>query len=343
MIFEGSHILSVDQFALDDVDRIFRTAAAMEPYAQRKRTTRVLEGAILANLFFEPSTRSRFSFGAAFERLGGSVRDMTGFEHSSFAKGESVFDTSRVMSGYADVMVVRHPEEGRVHEFAASTNIPVINSGDGTGEHPTQALLDLYTISKEIGTPVERIDGIRVAMVGDLRHGRTVHSLTKLLSLLKNVDFTFIAPDALQMPADLVEHARQRGHAVRSTERLGDGIAGVDVVYSTRLQEERFATRPEADKYRGLYSINRAVFEKHCKPTTVLLHPLPRDSRVGNMDLDSDLNDHPALAIFRQTDNGIPVRMALFVLVLGVADQVERTSRDVPWYVPPRYSAADAK
>jgi len=341
MNFTGSHILTIDQFQLADVRRIFETAERMEPFALRKRRTQVLQGALLGNLFFEASTRSRFSFAAAFERMGGAVRDMIGFEHTSFQKGESIHDTSRVMSGYVDVMVVRHPEVGKVHEFASATNIPVINSGDGTGEHPTQALLDLYTVQKETKTPVDKIKGLRVAIVGDLRHGRTVHSLVKVMALLDRLDFSFVAPDALQMPAELADLAQERGHKVAMTESLDEGLEGSDVVYCTRLQEERFATAAEAARYRGSYAINRDVFERRCKPTAFLMHPLPRDSRSGAMEISPDMDGHPALAVFRQADNGIAVRMALFVLVLGVADKVELTAQEVGWYVPKKFGPKD--
>ncbi|HEV2150644.1 MAG TPA: aspartate carbamoyltransferase [Longimicrobiaceae bacterium] len=343
MEFRGSHILSIDQFSRSDIDVIFRTAREMEPYARRQKITRVLEGATLGNLFFEPSTRSRISFGAAFDRLGGAVRDTVGFQFSSMSKGESVYDTSRVVGGYVDVMVMRHPVEGAVREFAEATHIPVINGGDGPGEHPTQALLDLYTIRKELGRDLNQLDRTRVAMVGDLRYGRTVHSLTKLLSLFENIDFVFIAPQELQMPEALVEQARNRGHAVVQTTDMHEGISDVDVVYVTRLQQERFTTEEEAGKFLGYYVLNNAIYEKYCKPGTILMHPLPRDSRHGARELDEDLNHRPELAIFRQTDNGIPIRMALFALVLGVADRVHETARDAPWYVPEKIGVHDTK
>jgi aspartate carbamoyltransferase catalytic subunit len=341
MDFRGSHILSVDQFAREDIATIFTTAARMEPFAQRRRVTRVLEGAVLGNLFFEPSTRTRVSFVAAFNRLGGSVSATTGFQFSSMVKGESVYDAGRVMAGYADVLVMRHPVEGSVQEFAGASHVPVINGGDGPGEHPTQALLDLYTIQQETGRDLSALDGLRIAMVGDLRYGRTVHSLTKLLSLFRGVTFVFIAPGELQMPEAIATRVRNMGLEVHETEDLEAGIADVDVVYATRIQQERFTTPEDADKYRGLYSINRAVYEKHCRPGTVLMHPLPRDSRPGANELDADLNGHPALAIFRQTDNGIPIRMALFALVLGVEDRVEEGATDVRWYVPRRLGTQD--
>lgn len=334
MLYRGCHILSIDQFTVPDLKTLFAVADRMEPYAARRRITRVLEGAILGNLFFEPSTRSRISFGAAFNRLGGSVRDTTGFQFSSMAKGESLHDTSRVVSGYVDIIVMRHPTIGSVKEFAFATQIPVINGGDGAGEHPTQALLDLYTIRKELNRDLDELRGLKIAMVGDLKFGRTVHSLMKLLSLLEKVHFTLIAPLELQLPGDLIEVARRKGHSVKITTDLYQGIADVDVIYTTRLQQERFTSEAEAEKFRGSYSITDAVYTRYCRPGTILMHPLPRDSREGAMELHDDLNSNPYLAIFRQADNGIPIRMALFALVLGVEDKIEGTVRDVAWWAP---------
>ncbi|MDA0376278.1 MAG: aspartate carbamoyltransferase [bacterium] len=334
MNFKGASILSVDQFERADLQQIFDVATEMEVYANHQKLTRVLEGAVLGNLFFEPSTRSRVSFGAAFNRLGGEVRDTTGFTFSSMAKGESIHDTSRVISGYVDCLVVRHPEEGAVQQFADATNIPVINGGDGPGEHPTQALLDLYTVAKEHGKNLDEIDGLSIAMIGDLKHGRTVHSLTKLLALFDNISFTFVAPDELRMPDGILERARSRDHNITETEDMIEGIKDVDVIYMTRIQEERFSAPEEFAKYRGKYSLNRATYEQHCRENTAIMHPLPRDSRPGANELDNDLNGHPKLAIFRQTDNGIPIRMALFAMVMDVADKVHDTARDAIWYRP---------
>lgn len=338
MLYRGSHILSIDQFTPGDLKTLFAVTRKMEPYAARRKVTRVLEGAILGNLFFEPSTRSRISFGAAFNRLGGSVRDTTGFQFSSMAKGESLYDTSRVVSGYVDVIVMRHPTIGSVKEFASATQIPVINGGDGAGEHPTQALLDLYTIHKELNRSLEELRGLKIAMVGDLKFGRTVHSLIKLLSLLENVHFTLIAPTDLQLPGDLAGAARERGHTVEVITDLHEGISNVEVIYVTRLQQERFTSEAEAEKFRGSYSITNSTYSRYCRPGTILMHPLPRDSREGAMELHDDLNLHPNLAIFRQADNGIPIRMALFALVLGVENHLEEKARDVTWWVPDQLS-----
>jgi aspartate carbamoyltransferase catalytic subunit len=343
LTFTGAHILSVEQFDLPGIEQLFEVADRMLCYARRERTTRVLEGAVLGNLFFEPSTRSRLSFGAAFNRLGGHVRETTGFAFSSMAKGESIYDTSRVVSGYVDILVVRHPEEGAVAEFAAATNIPVINGGDGPGEHPTQALLDLYTLCRERNLRPGGLSGTTVAIVGDLRYGRTVHSLTKLLALEDGLTFICVAPPELQLPDDVAAYLRQRGHKVQMTELLADGIRDVDVIYATRIQQERIAADVSIEGQQDRFRIDLALYEKVCRPGTVLMHPLPRDSRSGVSELSDNLNQHPALAIFRQTDNGIPIRMALFALVLDVADQVDDTAQDVRWYRPERFGIADTR
>ncbi len=247
MQFAGSHILSVRQFERDDVERIFEVADCMVPYAHRRRVTDVLEGAILGSMFFEPSTRTRVSFGSAFNLLGGEVRETTGFEHSAIAKGESLYDTARVLSGYSDVIAMRHPAEGSVAEFAAASRVPVINGGDGSNEHPSQALLDLYTIRSEIASRGRTLDQLRIAMVGDLRYGRTVHSLCRLLGQFEGVQVVLVSPDALRMPADIVADLRETGHKVLESDQLEDSIAHVDIVYSTRIQEERFESQEEAD------------------------------------------------------------------------------------------------
>ena len=337
MNFAGHHILGIDQFERSDVDRIFAVADQMRPYAQRQRMTTVLEGAILGSMFFEPSTRTRISFGSAFNLLGGHVRETTGFESTAIAKGESLYDTARVLSGYSDVIVMRHPEAGSVGEFASASRVPVINGGDGANEHPSQALLDLYTIRSELAGRGRDIDGLRIAMVGDLRFGRTVHSLSRLLGRFNNVSVRLVSPAELKMPEGLVEELRMAGHEVIETDQLEQGIANVDIVYSTRIQEERFDTQEDADLYRGRFRLNQSIYTAFCEPNTVIMHPLPRDSRVGAQELDEDLNDDPNLAIFRQSDNGVVVRMALFALILGVEDQVDACSRPVNWTTERRF------
>ena len=332
MDFVGSHILSIDQFDQSDILKIFATADAMGPYAKRRKRTRVLDGAILGNMFFESSTRTRISFGAAFNLLGGEVRETTGFSSSAIVKGESLQDTARVLSGYSDIICMRHPESGSVAEFAASSRVPVINGGDGHNEHPTQALLDLYTIQRELKAQQRPLASLRLAMIGDLRYGRTVHSLARLLCLFDKARVVLVSPAELKMPAELVEGLRAAGHEVIETDQLQEGIRNVDIVYSTRIQEERFPSAAEADLYRGRFRLNQAVYTANCEPNTVIMHPLPRDSRAEANELDRDLDQNPNLAIFRQTDNGVLVRMALFALVLDVAHLVDKYACDLPWY-----------
>jgi aspartate carbamoyltransferase catalytic subunit len=336
--FPGSHVISIAQFERSDIETLFAVADRMEPYAHRRRMTKVLDGAILGSMFFEASTRTRVSFGCAFNLLGGEVRETTGFEATSLQKGESLQDTSRVLSGYSDVIVMRHPQAGSVAEFAATSRVPVINGGDGTNEHPSQALLDLYTIKKEmqhLGN--EGIDNISIGMIGDLKYGRTVHSLCKLLSLFSNITVTLISPDELRMPIEIIEQLRAAGHRVVESDNMEQSLSHVDIAYATRIQAERFANAEEAMLYRGRYRLNQAVYTQFCKPNTVIMHPLPRDSRAEANELDIDLNDNPNLAIFRQADNGVLVRMALFALILDVADQVDKYSREVNWYTEGRF------
>jgi aspartate carbamoyltransferase catalytic subunit len=334
--FIGRHVLSVDQFDRSGIDRVFAVADEMTPYALRRRVTRVLEGAILGNMFFEPSTRTRISFGCAFNLLGGEVRETTELKSSSLTKGESLFDTARVLSGYSDIIVMRHPEAGSVAEFAEASRVPVVNAGDGPNEHPSQALLDLYTIRKELLTRGREIDGLRIALVGDLKYGRAVHSLLKLLALFDRITFNLVAPPGLEAPADIVADLEHRNHTVTHHAALTQGIHHVDIVYVTRTQEERFPSQDDADRYRGLFRLNQSVYTENCEPNTVIMHPLPRDSRAQANELDPDLNQNPNLAIFRQTDNGVLVRMALFALILDVADQVDDYARPVTWYTAKR-------
>src|SRR5690554_6371172 len=215
-------LLSVEQFSRESVEELFRIADMMQPIARRQKISRVLEGAVLGNLFFEASTRTRVSFGAAFCRLGGSVCDTTGFTFSSMAKGESIYDTSRVMSGYIDAMVIRRPEMGSVAEFARASNIPVVNGGDGPGEHPSQALLDMYTILTEFSRLGKLLDGSHIALAGDHKYGRTVHSLTKLLTLYRGLKFTLISLKVLEMLESILDQVGRNGHLSEQTNSLED-------------------------------------------------------------------------------------------------------------------------
>ena len=226
MKFPGSHILSMAQFERSHIEQVFAVADQMEPYAHRRRITKVLDGAILGSMFFESSTRTRVSFGCAFNLLGGEVRETTGFEATSLTKGESLHDTARVLSGYSDVIVMRHPQSGSVAEFAEASRVPVINGGDGANEHPSQALLDLYTIRKELQHQGRAgIDGLNIGMIGDLKFGRTVHSLCKLLTLFNNITVTLISPNELRMPAEIVEQLRSAGHRVFESDNMEQSLS----------------------------------------------------------------------------------------------------------------------
>lgn len=331
MKFQGSHILSVSQFDRDAISQILDVSAKMAPYAMRQKRCHVLDGAILNNLFFEPSTRTRVSFGAAFNLLGGFVRETVGEENSSLTKGESLFDTAQVISGYSDVIAMRHPKMHSVSEFAEGSTVPVINGGDGANEHPTQALLDLFTIKSEMAPHGKSLDNLNITLMGDLKHGRTVHSLSKLLSLYTNVKVTMVSPEALAMPDSVVSALSDAGHEIVITDKMAGNLA-CDVIYQTRIQQERFASRDEADLYRGHFSLNSDVYRQYCKDHTVIMHPLPRDSRPEANELDVDLNGLDNLAIFRQAQNGVLVRMALFALTLGVEEKLTQYEKPITWF-----------
>tara|TARA_B100001029_G_scaffold49144_1_gene39216 strand:+ start:1858 stop:2937 length:1080 start_codon:yes stop_codon:yes gene_type:complete len=332
MEFLGNHILSIDQFDRTDIEKIFATSDDLVPFANRQKITRVLQGAILSNMFFEASTRTRISFGSAFNILGGEVRETTGVEATSLSKGESLYDTSRVLSGYSDIIVMRHPDAGSVKEFANASRVPVINGGDGDNEHPSQALLDLYTINKELLSKKKTIDGLRISLVGDLKYGRAVHSLCKVLALFDNISVNLVSPKKLELPDSLKLNFDKNSVSFIETDDIKQGISDVDIIYMTRIQEERFSSKAESEKYKGLMSINQEIYTKNCEPNTIIMHPLPRDSRPDANELDPDLNQNPNLAIYRQTDNGLLIRMALFALVLGVENKVQATASNINWF-----------
>ncbi|MDP5239000.1 aspartate carbamoyltransferase [Uliginosibacterium sp. 31-16] len=335
------HLLSVGQFNRDSLEELFGIAALLEPVARRQKICPVLDGAVLGNLFFEPSTRTRLSFGAAFCRLGGSVCDTTGFTFSSMAKGESLADTARVVAGYFDILVLRHPETGSVAHFAEHIEVPVINGGDGSGEHPTQALVDIWTIAKEFRRLGKQIDGSCIALVGDLQHGRAVQSLFRLLQVFRSIHFKLVAPAGLEMPRELLEQAEAAGHRVTQHSVLETGLRDADVIYATRIQRERMTTEV-MESYPARFRIDRNAIESFARKEAVILHPLPRDSTVEANDLATDLDGDPRLGIFRQTDNGIALRMAVFAVLLGVVPDLQGAMRDARWRRPARVGRQDA-
>lgn len=306
--FFGRDILSVDQFSREDLEYIFRVAEEMRTMVERFGSVDLLQGKILANLFYEPSTRTSSSFMAAMQRLGGQVIPINNVQYSSVAKGESLPDTVRTLEAYADVIVLRHPEVGAAAVAARYAKKPIINAGDGIGEHPTQALLDLFTIYEEFG----RVDGLKIAMVGDLKYGRTVHSLTKLL-LLYDVEFYFVSPEILRMPENILQAVREAGRPYRELIDIHDVIAEVDVLYVTRVQKERFEDLSQYEAVKNFYIVDSELMAK-AKEKMIVMHPFPR---VGEISYAVD--DDPRAAYFRQIENGMYIRMALLAAVLGKA------------------------
>jgi aspartate carbamoyltransferase catalytic subunit len=227
---------------------------------------------------------------------------------------------------------MRHPEVGSVAEFADASRVPVINGGDGDNEHPSQALLDLFTIQKELESHKKDINSARISLIGDLKFGRAVHSLCKILMLYENVSIKLVSPEKLKLPDFLIDQLKKKSISFLETSDIKEGISDVDILYMTRIQEERFQDSSEASKYKGLMSLNQDIYTKNCEPNTVIMHPLPRDSRADANELDEDLNQNPNLAIYRQTDNGLLIRMALFSLILGVDGKINESSSTVNWF-----------
>jgi aspartate carbamoyltransferase len=306
--FYGQDILSVSQFDKEKLAYIFRVAHEMRVLVERFGSADLLQGKILANLFYEPSTRTSSSFMAAMLRLGGQVIPINNVQYSSVTKGESLPDTVRTLESYADVIVLRHPEVGSAATAAHYASKPVINAGDGIGEHPTQALLDLFTILEELGSA----DGVRVAMVGDLKYGRTVHSLTKLL-VNYGVEFTFVSPDILAMPEDVLKVVREHGKPFETTHDVHEVISNVDVLYVTRVQKERFTDLAQYDRVKDQYVVDEELMAK-AKSRMIVMHPLPRVNEISYA-----VDDDPRAAYFRQMRNGMYIRMALLAAVLGKA------------------------
>jgi aspartate carbamoyltransferase len=306
--FYGQDILSVSQFDRDDLEDIFSVAHEMYGMVERIGTFDLLKGKVLTNLFYEPSTRTSSSFVAAIERLGGSVVQINNVTYSSVAKGETLEDTVKTMECYTDAIVLRHPEQGSAARAAAAASKPVINAGDGPGEHPTQALLDAYTIREEMGD----IDGLTVTMLGDLKYGRTVHSLAKLLTLY-GVKINYVSPEILQMPELLAKDVDAAGIEQYATTDLDEVLADTDVLYVTRIQRERFEDPAEYDQVKDSYVITPETLTA-AKERMIVMHPLPR---VG--EISTAVDDDPRAAYFRQMEYGMYVRMALLALVLGRA------------------------
>ena len=301
------HVIEAQQFSREVMKGIFDRTREMEQVVSRYGAN-ILNRRIMATLFYEPSTRTRLSFEAAMYRLGGEViTTESAREFSSAAKGETLEDTIRIVEGYADVIVLRHYESGSAQRAADVAGIPIINAGDGPGQHPTQALLDVYTIQKEIG----RLDGIRVALVGDLANGRTARSLAYLLTKYEDVKLYFVAPDMVRMKDDIKAYLAEHGVAFVEEEDLMKVMADVDVVYQTRIQRERFGDRiADYEAVRGKYIIDPAAMVA-LSADAIVMHPLPRVDEI-----DSAVDKDPRAAYFRQAHNGVYIRMALLQMVL---------------------------
>ena len=302
--FAGRDIISIKDFNREEIDYILKVASKMEPIA--KTGSEMLKGKILATLFFEPSTRTRLSFESAMHRLGGSTIGFAEAEIASVKKGENLADTVRTVENYADVIALRHPLEGAARLAAEFAEVPIINAGSGAEEHPTQALLDLYTIMKE----KNRIDGLNIALMGDLRYGRTVHSLAYALSMY-DVKLYLISPDILRMRKEVLKTLKEKKVEVVEKSRIEDVIGELDVLYVTRIQKERFPDPAEYAKVRGSYRIDLETL-KDAKKDLVILHPLPRVDEIA-----PEVDSTPHARYFRQVWNGIIVRMALLALILG--------------------------
>ncbi len=301
------HLLSSADLSRDDLMAIFEEAEKMLPIARQEESSELMKGKVLATLFYEPSTRTRFSFETAMLRLGGSV--ISNFqmnETSSAKKGETFFDTGKVVSRFADVIAMRHPESGTVASLAEGSEVPVLNGGDGPNDHPTQGLLDVFTIWREFG----KVDGLTIGMVGDLKYGRVPHAQCELLKNFSGLKFVFVSPEALKMPAKIVEMLREVGHEVVETEDLDAVVPELDVLALTRIQGERFESEEEYLKYKGVYQVGREQIA-NSREGLIVMHPLPRVD-----ELSTDLDDDSRSRYFDQVTNGVAVRMAVIRMVI---------------------------
>jgi aspartate carbamoyltransferase catalytic subunit len=306
MDLKGEDLISIADLSEPAIYHILRETKAMVPAARGETQLTSLTGRILATLFFEASTRTRLSFESAMQRLGGGVLGFGLVEGSSVTKGETLADTVKMVEAYADAIVLRHPQEGAARLAAEFSTKPVINAGDGAGQHPTQTLLDLFTIWDEKGT----LEGNRVVLLGDLKYGRTVHSLAYALALL-GADLTMVAPPTLRLPKEILERVQELGGKPEETESLQDAIQAADVLYVTRIQKERFPDAQEYQRVAGSYRIDLRVL-RDAKKDLIVMHPLPRVTEIA-----PEVDRTPHALYFRQAFNGVPLRMALLNLILG--------------------------
>jgi len=306
MDFEHKNILHTKQFSREDIEHICSTAKWMEWIINGKDPGWQLTWKIMASLFYEPSTRTRLSFESAMKRLWGEVITVSDTDASSLSKWESIEDNAIINAMYSDILVMRHPEAWSVMSTAEAVDIPVINAGDGANQHPTQALLDVYTILKEKGS----LDNLNIAIAWDLKYGRTTHSLVFLMGLFENISFSFIAPEELKMPKKVIEFLDEKNIPYSETDQYTHGIRNADVLYVTRMQRERFTDMSEYERLKDSFILSNEVL-KSGKQDVTIMHPLPRVNEVNH-----EVDSLPNAAFFRQAWNGIPVRMALLYLLL---------------------------
>ncbi|HEY3398719.1 MAG TPA: aspartate carbamoyltransferase [Armatimonadota bacterium] len=320
MSLAGRDLITLDDYTVEEITQILDVAeqmsVALEGAAHHGDSFAPLDR-ILATCFYEPSTRTRLSFSSAMLRLGGSVICMQDPKASSVAKGESLADTMRMMSSYADIIVIRHAQEGSATEAAAAAAVPVINAGDGTRNHPTQTLTDLFTLRRRKGT----LSGLKVGLCGDLKYGRTVHSLAPTLARLGS-EMVCIAPPQLSMPAEVLDEVeRLSGHRPTETADLPAALAGLDMLYMTRIQRERFPSVEEYEQSKGVYVLDASLM-KQAPAGMIVLHPLPRVDEIT-----TEVDDDPRAAYFEQAAGGVPVRMALIALLLGIVEEKSDKAR----------------
>ncbi|MGA2309772.1 MAG: aspartate carbamoyltransferase [Candidatus Bathyarchaeia archaeon] len=306
MEFKGRDIISIKDFSREEINYVFKVAKSMEPLASRG--SQMLKGKILATLFYEASTRTRLSFESAMQRLGGSTIGFAEAEIASVKKGENLADTVRTVENYADVIALRHPLEGAARLAAEFSRVPILNGGSGAEEHPTQALLDLYTMVKERG----KVDGLKIALAGDLRYGRTVHSLAYALSLY-DIELFLVSPETLRMRREVLQTIKERIPVTEKTS-LEKIVSLVDVLYVTRIQKERFPDPAEYAKVKGSYRVDLQSLND-AKKDLIIMHPLPRVDEIA-----AEVDATPYARYFQQVGNGIVVRMALLALILGAVD-----------------------
>jgi aspartate carbamoyltransferase catalytic subunit len=317
MLLKGRTLIQPEDFSVAEIDEIL--SLSQNIIDDPSKYSRICKGKLLATLFYEPSTRTRLSFESAMCRLGGSIVGFSEPNSSSVSKGESLGDTIRTISCYADIIAMRHPVAGSAAEAASYSEVPFINAGDGENQHPTQTLTDLLTIKSLKGS----LENHTIGLCGDLKNGRTVHSLVKAMARYRNTKFVFISPEELKMPNYIKEAIQEQGHAYYETNNLDEVIGSLDVLYMTRVQQERFENKAEYERLKDYYILNKSKMQRASKDMLVM-HPLPRVNEI-----DSDVDNDDRAVYFKQAKYGMFVRMALIMKLLGVKDISNSFQQDI--------------